>query len=238
MQMKALRSANFAKLSSNSSTSDPYRVVSISAGTPGGYCLSQIRSMVFPLFPLPLPSRLARRPVSRGGTACFRAVLGHAAAMASGRGAVGRQSMNGAGVSSPVGSTSPLWGEVDLRSKSGEGVQDYRGTAVPHPNPLPSKSDISDFDNLRCPTRVNPSWVGRGGAPALRAQFDLISPRVSRRCSSRASRRLWALPRPWASRASPQPARLRRALLHPAWHWHDALRPACRPSLRRIWRRP
>src|SRR3979490_2871358 len=25
-----------------------------------------------------------------------------------------------------------------------------------------SKSDISDFDNLGCPTRVNPSWVGEG----------------------------------------------------------------------------
>src|SRR6266852_4171902 len=25
-----------------------------------------------------------------------------------------------------------------------------------------SKSDISDFDNLICPTRVNPSWVGEG----------------------------------------------------------------------------
>src|SRR2546430_3271825 len=50
MQMNALRSANFAKLSSNSSTSDEYWVTSISAGTPAGYCLSQIRSMVFPLW--------------------------------------------------------------------------------------------------------------------------------------------------------------------------------------------
>src|SRR5438445_10245982 len=49
MQMNALRSANFAKLSSNSSTSDVYWVTSISAGTPAGYCLSQMRSMVFPL---------------------------------------------------------------------------------------------------------------------------------------------------------------------------------------------
>src|SRR5581483_12180787 len=48
MQMKALRSANFAKLSSSNSTSEAYWVVSISAGTPGGYCLSQTRSMVFP----------------------------------------------------------------------------------------------------------------------------------------------------------------------------------------------
>jgi hypothetical protein len=50
MQMNALRSANFAKLSSSSSTSDEYWVTSISAGTPAGYCLSQIRSMVFPLW--------------------------------------------------------------------------------------------------------------------------------------------------------------------------------------------
>src|SRR5437870_4282187 len=45
MQMNALRSANFAKLSSNSATSDEYWLTSMSAGTPGGYCLSQIRSM-------------------------------------------------------------------------------------------------------------------------------------------------------------------------------------------------
>src|SRR5215216_1193012 len=53
MQMNALRSANFAKLSSSSSTSDEYWVRSISAGTPAGYCLSQIRSMVFPLWLFP-----------------------------------------------------------------------------------------------------------------------------------------------------------------------------------------
>src|SRR6185437_12242267 len=47
MQMKALRSANFAKLSSNSSTSEAYWVGSMSVGTPGGYCLSQIRSIAF-----------------------------------------------------------------------------------------------------------------------------------------------------------------------------------------------
>src|SRR5262249_21476129 len=45
MQMNALRSANFAKLSSNSATSDEYWLTSMSAGTPAGYCLSQIRSM-------------------------------------------------------------------------------------------------------------------------------------------------------------------------------------------------
>src|SRR5579872_3586610 len=49
MQMKALRSLNFAKLSSNSSTRDEYWVRSISAGTPAGYCLSQMRSMSLPL---------------------------------------------------------------------------------------------------------------------------------------------------------------------------------------------
>src|SRR6185437_2282267 len=53
MQMKALRSANFAKLSSSSSTSEAYWVTSISAGTPAGYCLSQIRSMDFSLRPFP-----------------------------------------------------------------------------------------------------------------------------------------------------------------------------------------
>src|SRR5689334_1558860 len=45
MQMNDLRSANFTKLSSSNSTSDEYWVRSMSAGTPGGYCLSQIRSM-------------------------------------------------------------------------------------------------------------------------------------------------------------------------------------------------
>src|SRR6202165_2679193 len=49
MQMKALRSLNLAKLSSSNSTSDEYWGTSMSAGTPAGYCLSQMRSMVFPL---------------------------------------------------------------------------------------------------------------------------------------------------------------------------------------------
>src|SRR3954469_7882138 len=53
MQMNALRSANFLKLSSNNPTRDEYWVTSISAGTPAGYCLSQIRSMVFPLWLVP-----------------------------------------------------------------------------------------------------------------------------------------------------------------------------------------
>src|SRR6185437_15380901 len=49
MQMKALRSLNLAKLSSSSSTRDEYWATSISAGTPAGYCLSQMRSMSLPL---------------------------------------------------------------------------------------------------------------------------------------------------------------------------------------------
>src|SRR5579863_7230188 len=48
MQMKALRSLNFAKLSSSRSTRDEYWVTSISAGTPAGYRFSQMRSMLFP----------------------------------------------------------------------------------------------------------------------------------------------------------------------------------------------
>ncbi len=41
-------------------------------------------------------------------------------------------------------------------------VRGYGLTIDLNPDPLPSKSDISDFDNLRCPTRVNPSWVEEG----------------------------------------------------------------------------
>src|SRR5216684_7756393 len=80
MQMKALRSENFAKLSSSNSTSDAYWVTSISAGTPAGYCLSQMRSMLFPLwFTSPFFARLL------GRDALFRqywfwAVLSNAAA--------------------------------------------------------------------------------------------------------------------------------------------------------------
>ena len=60
---------NFAKLSSSNSTSDEYCVTSISAGTPAGYCLSQIRSMVFPLlFRCQLISRFL--PMSWDGTPC------------------------------------------------------------------------------------------------------------------------------------------------------------------------
>src|SRR6267154_3273840 len=71
MQMKALRSRNFAKLSSSNATSDLYWVTSISAGTPAGYCLSQMRSMVFPL---PFTSPRLRR------VGLFWAVLSNAAA--------------------------------------------------------------------------------------------------------------------------------------------------------------
>src|SRR5882757_4411858 len=78
MQMNALRSANFLKLSSNSSTSDEYWVTSISAGTPAGYCLSQIRSMVFPLWLVPDFSRIL------GRDAVFLAVLRMPLPMASG----------------------------------------------------------------------------------------------------------------------------------------------------------
>src|SRR5258707_8108036 len=71
MQMKALRSANFAKLSSSSSTRDVYWDTSISAGTPAGYCLSQMRSMVFPLW---------FGPRFLGRDALFGAVLSNGAA--------------------------------------------------------------------------------------------------------------------------------------------------------------
>src|SRR3954469_19623602 len=77
MQMNALRSANLAKLSSRRSTSDEYCVGSISAGTPGGYCLSQMRSMETPLIDqsplclglasLPSVSSLPERGGSGGG---------------------------------------------------------------------------------------------------------------------------------------------------------------------------
>jgi hypothetical protein len=62
-----------------------------------------------------------------------------------------------------TGSVSPLpWGEVELRSNSGEGVR-----PIDRPYPLTpalsqSKSDLSAFDNLSYPTRVNPSWAERG----------------------------------------------------------------------------
>src|SRR6185436_18224418 len=78
MQMKALRSAYFEKLSSSSSTSDEYWLVSISAGTPSGYCLSQMRSMVSPLS--------VTAPSLKSATADFKAVLSQSKPVASGGG--------------------------------------------------------------------------------------------------------------------------------------------------------
>src|ERR1700744_4327974 len=75
MQMKALRSENFAKLSSNSSTREAYWVTSISAGTPAGYCLGQMRSMDFP--PVYLSLIAAACLASIAG---FGAILGNQAA--------------------------------------------------------------------------------------------------------------------------------------------------------------
>src|SRR5215216_6711412 len=72
MQMNALRSANFAKLSSNSSTSDEYWVTSMSDGTPAGYCLSQIRSMVSPLYFYLYCLLSVLLPVALAGLPCFR----------------------------------------------------------------------------------------------------------------------------------------------------------------------
>src|ERR1043166_6067778 len=72
MQMNALRSANFAKLSSNRSTSDEYWVTSMSAGTLGGYCLSQIRSM--DLSPQRFSLVVCMRVPRKAGPALFSAV--------------------------------------------------------------------------------------------------------------------------------------------------------------------
>src|SRR3954471_21891418 len=70
MQMNALRSANLAKLSSSNATSDEYWLTSISDGTPGGYCLSQIRSMGLSprkcaLFVVCMPRQRRGRIISR-----------------------------------------------------------------------------------------------------------------------------------------------------------------------------
>src|SRR5262245_12523707 len=70
MQMNALRSANFVKLSSNSLTSDEYWLTSMSAGTPAGYCLSQIRSMG--LSPHDFRCLLCCVRLRRPGPPCFR----------------------------------------------------------------------------------------------------------------------------------------------------------------------
>src|SRR6266700_1325754 len=66
MQMKAWRSLNFEKLSSSNSTRDSYWVTSMSAGTPAGYCLSQMRSMLFPLW--------FTSPASWGGTSVLGSI--------------------------------------------------------------------------------------------------------------------------------------------------------------------
>src|SRR5260370_17319999 len=71
MQMKALRSANFAKLSSGSWRGDGYGDTWISAGTPAGYCLSQMRSMVLPLWfgsPFVGPGRLVWGSIEQWGS--------------------------------------------------------------------------------------------------------------------------------------------------------------------------
>src|SRR6266581_9093678 len=66
MHMKALRSLNLAKPSSSNSTSEVYWVTSMSAGTPAGYCLSQMRSMLFPL--------CFKFPASWGGTSVLGSI--------------------------------------------------------------------------------------------------------------------------------------------------------------------
>src|SRR5436189_5208650 len=80
MQMNALRSANLVKLSSSNATSDEYWLTSMSDGTPGGYCLSQIRSMG--LSPRNFGNYFASRRMS--GMALFPAVLAMRQKMASG----------------------------------------------------------------------------------------------------------------------------------------------------------
>src|ERR1700674_5545336 len=70
MQMKALRSANFAKLSSSNSTRDVYWDTSISAGTAAGYWFGQMRSMVFPLW---FRGRAVLIGSDRGSNFCFDA---------------------------------------------------------------------------------------------------------------------------------------------------------------------
>src|SRR6266702_2851885 len=66
MQMKAWRSLNFEKLSSSNSTRDSYWDASMSAGTPAGYCLSQMRSMLFPHWFI--------SPASWGGTSALGSI--------------------------------------------------------------------------------------------------------------------------------------------------------------------
>ena len=81
----------------------------------------------------------------------------------------------GLGSEVAAGSVSPLpRGEVgsptgrrkappdDKLRGPGEGLGPIERPYPLTPTLSQSKSDISDFDNLRCPTRVNPSWVERG----------------------------------------------------------------------------
>src|SRR6478736_975750 len=82
MQMNALRSANFLKLSSSSSTRDEYWATSISDGTPAGYCLSQMRSMDVSPLELSVLFACAFRQVSERGL--FPPVLAMRQPMASG----------------------------------------------------------------------------------------------------------------------------------------------------------
>src|ERR1044072_2659588 len=107
MQMNALRSANLVKLSSSNATSDEYWLTSMSDGTPGGYCLSQIRSMglspqnlryLFVRFRLRSPDRLVSGSIGKAaqygkrlrvidafGIPCAKAVNGGKAAQIIGR---------------------------------------------------------------------------------------------------------------------------------------------------------
>src|ERR1019366_10355044 len=55
-----------------------------------------------------------------------------------------------------------------------------------------SKSDLSDFDNFRCPTRVNPSWVGREFTASVERSNQCkrhVESRMSRSLSSGAHSR-------------------------------------------------
>ena len=47
-----------------------------------------------------------------------------------------------------------------------------------------SKSDISDFDQSKCPTRVNPSWVGTTLANSRGGEQMPLSPRAGRSAAS------------------------------------------------------
>src|SRR5690242_18376537 len=94
MQMNALRSAYFAKLSSSSATSEEYWLVSISAGTPGGYCLSQMRSMC-------LPSHSPRRAAFGGRDGFVEGSIEPAAARGKRPGTIRGIAINAAGDESP-----------------------------------------------------------------------------------------------------------------------------------------